>query len=74
MRDSDIEPAWRVMQRAEANGFTFAIEDGRLAVTWPEPEEQWIELRQEILQHRRLIAGLTKAREELEAERRARHA
>ena len=65
MRDSDIEPAWRVMQRAEAAGFTFAIEDGKLAITFPEPEEAWRELRHEILKHVRMIAGLTKARAEL---------
>ena len=70
MRDSDIEPAWEVMQRAEANGFTFAIEDGKLAVEWPEPEELWIELRQEILKHGLMIAKLTIARAELETERR----
>jgi hypothetical protein len=70
MRDSDIEPAWAVIQRAEALGFTFAIEDGKLAVEWPEPEEQWVELRQEILKHGLMIAKLTIARAELEKERR----
>jgi hypothetical protein len=70
MRDSDIEPAWAVMQWAEANGFTFAIEDGKLAVECPEPEELWVELRQQILKHRLMIAKLTMARAELGKERR----
>lgn len=66
MRDSDIEPAWAVVKRAEAAGFTFAIEGGKLAVTFPEPEERWAELRQEIFRHREMIAKLAFARAELE--------
>jgi hypothetical protein len=70
MADGDIEAAWAVMTRAEANGFTFAIEDGKLAVEWPEPEERWVELRQDILKHGSMIAKLTVARAELEREQR----
>ena len=70
MDERDIEPAWAVIQRAEAVGFTFSIQDGKLAVEWPEPEERWFELRQEILLHKLMIAKLTFARAELERERR----
>lgn len=69
MRDSDIEPAWRVLTRAEALGLTFAIEDGKLAISFPEPEEQWLGLKQEVLRHRLMIAGLVNARAELKRER-----
>lgn len=72
MRDSDIEPAWAVIKRAEAHGCTFAIEHGQLAVEFPETidPEIWRSIQFDVLEHKLLIGGLIHARAELERERR----